>query len=528
MAWFGLLPRPGIQQGFPADGEFPPEMMQETVPVQRAEDFILDLVVGGRLALRNVREIKAPFDETVAQIDVEVGAPVKADDVLVRLDRKELSTQLDSAWFELTKTRAALTKLAGPPSDADLLEARAAQLTAQEALDKLLSGPTAADSSAASVAIKEAQAAYDKLLARNDPNSANVREVRYAMRQAENELERAQTAYKAVSWRGDLAALSESASLQSATISFESARNAFEEATKVPSELELQQAQLAIDKANNDYNDLFKEATPGEIAQTRAAVARATERVAAFSLGAAPEDVQDAEVAAFEALTRFEDIRLKLLQGSDLAAPIDGVVTKIAVVVDQVVKEGDTVAVVASPEQFELSLTVDENSVLRLSENMPVEITVDAAANTMISGKVTYISPVDASSLSAEPNSSASSSGGIVPAQYPITVEVDDETVANSVRAGMNVQVTFLGSSQLQPNSWLVPANGITPTGEGVGTIEIMRGETPEPLEVEVTEQTQGEWVVVISDKLSETDQVVGSLSTFLNEGSFGPFGPGF
>ena len=524
-AWMGFLPLPGSQENAFPEGEFPPEAFIQTVPVQRAEDFIADLIVSGRLALRNVNEIKAPFDETIAQASVEVGSRVAAGDLLVRLDRRELSTQLDSAWFELTKTRLALAELVEPPSDLEMLEANAELLNAQEALDKLVDGPSATETSGASVAIQEAQAAYDELLARNDPNSAKVRQARYSLRQAENGLQRAQTAYNAVSWRGDLGALAESSALQGATISFESARSAFEEATKAPTDLELKQAQLAIDRARNEYNKLFEEATPGAIEQARATVAKAEERIDGLKRGASPQKIAEAEVTVLDALTKLEDARLKLLKGSDLTAPIEGVVTKLAATVGQLVKEGDTVAVVAAPDQFELTLTVDENSILQLSEEMLVQISVDVAPDASISGRVSYIASVDSNSLSQSENDSGVSTGGSEPAKYPVTVEVDDTTVPDSLRAGMNVQVTFLGSSQLPPNSWLVPANAIEPAEEGFGTIEILRGDAPESLQVEVTKQTQGEWVVVVSEELQDGDQVLGSVSSFLNED---PFGPGF
>lgn len=526
-AWLGLLP---WGRSSPPQGELPPTAQFETVPVQQAADFIADLQLSGKLALRTVRQIKAPFDEAVAHVDVEVGAQVKAGDVLVRLDRKELSAQLDTAWFELTKSRLALAKLVEPPSELEILQARAELMLTQDELDKLVNGPSAADINSASIAIKEAQAAYDELTARNDPNSTKVREARYALRQAQNELQRAQTAYDAVSWRGDLAALPESASLQSATISFESARTTFEEASKPPSELELQQAQLAIDKARNDYTKLFEQATAGGIEQARANVFKAEEKIGQILYGASTQDVQDAEVAVLEALTKLEDARLKLLQGSDLTAPIEGVVTKLAVTEGQVVKEGDTAAVVVAPKQFELLLTVDENSILALNEGMTAQITTDAAPDAIITGMVSYIAEVDSSSLeqAGSDSSSSSTTGSTEPARYPVTVDVDDATVPDFLRAGMSVQVTFLNSSQLAPNSWLVPANALTPVGDEQGTLQVLRGDTPETLTVTVTRQSQGEWIVVVSDQLQEGDLVIGSVSSFLGEDQFGPGGPGF
>lgn len=527
--WFGLVPMPGRNPTRPSE-ELLTEAFQQTVPVQRATDVIRDLEVSGKLALRNIQEIKAPFRETIVTVPVEVGSRVTAGALLVQLDRQTLATQLDDSWFTLTQSRLALANLVKPATANALLEARAGLISAHDELVKLEEGPAATDITGAAVAIQEAQTAYDTLLARNDPNSNEVRQARYSLRQAQNSLQQAQTAYDAVSWRGDIAALSEASALQSATISYESAQSAYDEATKPPTDLELQQAQLALTRAQNEYNKLFEPATRGQLEQARSTVANAEQRVADLLRGASTEEIQEAERVVLDALNRLEETRLKLLQGSDLTAPFDGVVTNLAATVGQVVEEGDTVATVAAPSQFKLVLSVNENSILRLDEGMPVAIAVEVAPDLVLSGTVTYIGAVDTDSLNQSNNSGFG--GGNQPVNYPVTVEVDDSTVTPALRAGMSVRVTFVGSSQLPENSWLVPASAIEnqqASGETTtGTIQVMRNGAPTPLEITVTDQTQGEWVVVISTALQEGDQVVGTVASFLDQNPFGPPGPGF
>lgn len=528
-AWFGLVPLPGQQLTRFPEGELPPQPLQETVPIARAADVIRDLQVGGKLALRTVQEIKAPFRETIAGVNIEAGARVAAGALLVQLDRQELAAQLDDSWFELTKSRVALADLVQPVSATELLEARAALIAAHDELVKLEDGPSATDINSAALAIQEAQTTYDELLARNDPNSSEVRNARYALRQAQNALQQAQTAYDAVSWRGDIGALAEASALQSATISYESAQTAYDDAIKPPTDLERQQAQLAITRAQNEYTKLFEAATRGQIEQARANVANAEKRVADLLRGASNTEIQDAERAVLDALTNLEETRLKLLRGSDLIAPFDSVVTKLAATVGQVVEEGDTVVTVAAPDQFEIVLSINENSILRLSEGMEVAITVDVAPDVLLQGTVTHIGTIDTDSLNRSGTDTGSAPGASQPVNYPVTVAVDDNSVTPAVRAGMSVQVTFVGSSQLPENSWLVPANGVENGGargeQEFGTIQVLRDGVPEPLEVELTGQTQGEWVVVVSSDLQEGDEVVGTVASFLDQDPFGPRG---
>ena len=523
-AWQGLVPLPWNPD--PTADELPTEPLLPTVPVQTADTFITDLQVNGKLELRTVREVKAPFDETVAAVAVELGDLVAAGQVLVSLDRQQLSSQLDSEWFELTKTRRALADLVQPEAELAILEAQSELMTAEEELQKLEDGPAAADLSAANVAIQEAQNVLTELQQRNDPNSTKVRQARYALRQAENSVHRAQTAYNAVSWRGDIAALAESSALQSATIALESARTDFEEASKPPTALELQQAQLAITKAQSDYNKLFEAASPAQVEQARVRVAKAEDALKKLNDGPDAQQVQEAEVAVLDALQKFEETRLKLLTGSDLIAPIDGFVTKLSTSQGQVVKEGDAIATVAAASDYKVSLPVGENFILRLTERMPVEMTVDVAPDRLLNGMVTDIARVDSDTLNAS-NSGGDISGRAQSATYPVTIEVADSPALETVRAGMNVQVTFIGSNQLPPNSWLVPATSIEDQVDDTGTIQILRGEEPEPLQVTLTGITEGEWAVVVSTELQEGDMVVGTVASFLNQSPFGEFGPG-
>jgi multidrug resistance efflux pump len=514
--WFPLPWQMTDQDSF-AEGQMPETPLVETTPIQRAVDFIPDLSVAGKLEFRTIYEIKAPFEEVVADVFVENGAMVRAGDPLLALKTDKLGERLSSAWLELTKKRQALADLVQEDSAVALMEAQAELLAAQEELEKLEKGPSSADTFSAQLAISEAQLANQELLARNDANSAKARETRYALKQAENSLRQAQTAYDAIAWKGDIAASAEATTLQNATITYESAKNSYDQALEPPTELELQKAQNAIAQAQSAYNKLFTPATPAQFEQAKVRIAKAEAKLTEVQAGPSSLKMQEAEAQVIEALRQVEEIRTKLLNTSRLQSPLDGQVVKLPAKPGQLVKEGDTVAIVVAPHEFKLSVAVSELYVLRIATGMAVDITLDVLPDSHLTGTVTAIAPPTVQTG----DSNESSSSGAQFTTYPVTVVVSDSLVTENLRAGMSAQVTFVGSNQLPADSWLVPASSLEPTGEGTATLQVTRGETPLSLDVAVTDQTQGEWVVVVSSELQDGDLVVGSTTSMLDSQQF-------
>lgn len=497
----------------PADAAQP---ITPTVPIQRAIDFLPDLKVSGKLEWRTVIEVKAPFEESVANVNVAVGDLVSATQELASLSTAKLTTQFDGAWIELTQQRQALVDLGKENSELAQMEADAELLAAQEELDKLEKGPPATDITSAKLAVSEAQTAYDELLKRNDPNSQKVREARFAVLQAEKSVQQAQSGYDAISWKGNKEAEAAANALQSATVGLENARRSYDEAQKPPTEVELTKAKLAISKAQNDYNKLFQQATPAQLEAAKVRVMKAQEKADQVKLGPSPVKVQETENKVLESLNKFEEIRTKLLSTSNLVAPIDGMVVKVSATSGQVVKAGDVVVVVATPSQFKIKLSVSEIDILKIYEGMPVSITLDVLPEQPLTGTVSRIPPIELTTDSSG-NSSAFSSGPQL-SSYPIVVDVGDSELSQKMRAGMSAQVTFIGSNQLQENSWLVPLSSITTQDGTTGTVDVMRGDQTLSIQVEVTDITRGEWVVVISPELTESDMIVGTVSSFLDQ----------
>ena len=146
-AGLGWITLPWMQTGAPDD--FDPQRMagagMGSVPIQPANLLIEDLQLTGKLTLRTVREVTAPFGEAVDSIEVSAGDLVQSGGTLLTLDREQLETDLDSAWLDVMDAREALVQLTEPSTELEQMDAQAQLLVAQEALTKLLEGPTASD-----------------------------------------------------------------------------------------------------------------------------------------------------------------------------------------------------------------------------------------------------------------------------------------------------------------------------------------------------------------------------------------------
>jgi multidrug efflux pump subunit AcrA (membrane-fusion protein) len=109
-----------------------------------------------------------------------------------------------------------------------------------------------------------------------------------------------------------------------------------------------------------------------------------------------------------------------------------------------------------------------------------------------------------------------------------VTVQLNDLKLEDGVLPGMTAVATILGDSL--ENSWLVPTNALVEF-EGESSVRLVRDGQERRVSV-IPGAVQGEWTVVQSDELQTGDQVVGQVSSFLDEqnnsgGGFrGPFGP--
>jgi len=174
----------------------------------------------------------------------------------------------------------------------------------------------------------------------------------------------------------------------------------------------------------------------------------------------------------------------------------------------QQVAAGSSVATLANTNDLKLTVNVAEVDISQISMGQPAEIALDALPGKSFGGIVAQMAP------SSDPSSSV--------VNYPVTIELTD-THLSGVRAGMTAVATL--KNQATASGWLVPRNAVQ-TNNGQATVSVVRdGQT---VVVPVTPgEIQGEWVVVQSPGIQTGDQVVGSVTTLVNQNNSLPFGPG-
>lgn len=166
---------------------------------------------------------------TIEEIYVVVGQEVKEGDLLARVDDTDLQNALKKAEANLALLQAQIESEEAPALAGDIAEARANLTSAQAELARLLDLPS-----------EEAitQAAAD-------------------LRLREIELQQAQEAYDAVAYAEGVGMSPQAAELQRATLNFERAQAAYNEATKPATESQVAAARFNVVQAQNRLDKLL-------------------------------------------------------------------------------------------------------------------------------------------------------------------------------------------------------------------------------------------------------------------------------
>jgi HlyD family secretion protein len=168
----------------------------------------------------------------------------------------------------------------------------------------------------------------------------------------------------------------------------------------------VQQAQQSHQEAEDTLAELLEEADP-------------------LDVRAAQEDIEAAQLEVRAAEIRLEEARSNL-ENAELAAPFAGVVVAVNVDPGDAASPGEVAFVLATLDQL-LARTVDltELDVARVTEGMPVVVSVDALPDVEFAGQVIRIG------LQA-----VDYRGDVT---YPVYVELDD--AAPELRWGMTAMV---------------------------------------------------------------------------------------
>lgn len=372
----------------------------------------------------------------VDAVHVVAGQDVTTEQLLAELETTDLTLAVAQAKASLEISDAQLQKLIAPPSEDDLAAAQAAVEVAQV-------GVAGAEASLAS-----AQAAYRDLLA---GASAAEREVNRAqVFQAEAEVKRAQQAYNEVKDQPNVGSLPQATQLEQATLALETARTQADitdtpaDAAEIAAalnqiaqaEVSLRQSQSNLITAGNNLKDLLEGADEQDI------------RIAQAQL-------RQAQLSQLQAESN--------LANAQLAAPFDGVVSRVNIKPAEQVGSGTPAFVLTDLGDYFMKLLVDEIDVRQIATGQPVRIRVDALPDAELSGSVTEVSPT------------AQDVGGVI--AYEVTV-VPDPTDA-PLRAGMSATAII---TTAEVNDALLLANRYIQRNRETGQAFVNKMVDDEPL----------------------------------------------
>jgi RND family efflux transporter MFP subunit len=322
-------------------------------------------------------------------------------------------------------------------------------------------------------------------------------------------LQQAQEAYNKIAYRGDVGSTQQAMDLQTATIDYDTAKAAYEQATAPPTQADVQTALKAIKDAQSQLEAL--QATKADVAAAQAEVASAEATLAGLVDGPTEAERRVAEVAVKQSQLALDEAKANLAQAK-LVAPSPGTVITVGVEVGQQATAGLSAVTLADVTTLELTINVAEVDIPKVEIGQSAQISIDALPDRTFSGVVSRIAP------------SSSSDSGVV--NYPVTIRLHNLDL-QGVRPGMTAVATLVNKTAAA--GWLVPTNAVQEF-EGETTVTVVRN--GQRSQVKVTRgNSQGEWTEVQSSDLKAGDQVVGKVSSFIdqqnNSGGFrGPFGP--
>lgn len=483
------------------------EELNATTQIRSAADLTAQVSAAGNIQLASKQFVVLETSGVVDEIAVRVGDDVSAGDLLVALNPDDAEKAVERALLNLATAQVSLEKLYDATDPADIASAAADLESAQEKLADLLHGPNDRELASLRASASAAWAKYNDLLA--GPTDEKKIQLSTNMRKFEVALNEARREYEKVSWRPDVGRTPQAAAYEKATIDYENAKAAYDEATAPASTGDVQSALSQAQSAQKQLDDLLEGATAAEIAAAEATVASAEAKLSDLRAGPNANDLESAQIAVDKAFLDVQDAAADLA-ATRLFAPVDGTVQAVNLTLGQQVGSGVSALTLARRDNLELAVNVAEVDVSKISLGQTVQVALDALPGESFDGEVVSIAPA------------AESQSGVV--NYPVTIRLLNPD--QRVLAGMTAVATIVNESVAA--GWLVPASAVL-TANGGSRVMVVRNGVPAPVQVTVG-APQGEWVVVESPELQADDRVVASTATFINQENqirFGPPGTG-
>ena len=435
-----------------------------TYAMEQFSDFSVDTVkasrkqlestvdVAGVLTPNNTAVVSAKLSGSVNAVNASVGQKVKAGDVLVSLDTKELDAQLASAKaaYNSTQSQADLAKVnldaaqsgldvthsaVNDQVDAAKIGLDAAKIALDAAteqsnlqlqqsqlqIDQAQIGIQNAQNNlnSANDALDTAQKNFDRTKqlvesdvspqANLDSAQSSLNTAQAGVRAAQSGLEQAQTALKTAQAAYNMAVQSSKASKDAAQSKYDSAKASYNQASGSGAQSQIVTAQGRVDTAKEQYK---------------------------VSSSTALEQAQ-AAVNAIEVQ----------LPNAQISANISGVVVNRNINEGEIAAAGTPLFTLADVSKLKLKGTISQDALPFVKEGQNVDVVIDIYPDKTFPGTVTGVGPI------------AVSTGSYFPCE--ITIDNPDDGITAGVSAHAAIHIT--GSDHIcVPNSAVVQNNGQT------------------------------------------------------------------
>lgn len=372
-----------------------------------------------------ITPVSAKVGGHVVEMLVRDNQAVKRGDLLVRVDPRDYQARLEQARAAVAVAEAGLR---AARSELPLArDASKAQVTETQASLEALQGMVRTAESA----VEESRARLEARRAAVGARRAEVAAAEAALRKTSLELERMRRLMK-----DDYVSRREH---DDAHAAFDNASAMLEAARRRLTEAERDEQQVQAEVAARGH------AT--DVARQKVAEGRGTLSRAESQLHQVP--VKEAEITrAAAALKQAQaDLALAELQltYTEVRAPADGVVSKRAVEIGQVVQVGQPLLAIVPLHEVWVVANFKETQLARVRPGMPVDVEIDSYPGKRFSGVVESISAGTGSRFSLLPPENATGNWVKVVQRVPVKILLDTREAGNPqpLRAGMSAVVTI-------------------------------------------------------------------------------------
>ncbi|MEL7039345.1 MAG: efflux RND transporter periplasmic adaptor subunit [Cyanobacteria bacterium J06592_8] len=424
-----------------------------TVPVE-AREITLRISASG--VVQPVRRVNlSPKTQgRLAQLYVEQGDRVEADQLIARMESGEIQAQFLQAKAKLARVKANLEKLKTGSRPEEIAAARARLNQKQARLAELKAGSRSEEIARATAKLNEAQAKLAD--ARSGSLEEEIAQAQARIEANKAELELADERVNRYETLGEQGAISQDnleefrQNERRLTAIVEEAKRRLEQLQQ-SRQTQINQLQATVEQERQALIKLQNGARPEEISRVQAEVAEVQSQLNELLNGTRPEEIAaaQAEVAEAQASVQFYQTQLK---DTEVRAPFAGIIAQRYAVEGSFVTpatsasdatSATSTSIVALAEDLEVLAKIPEADIGQVKPKQKVEIVADAYPDQVFEGRVQLVAPEAVK-------------------ERDVTLfqaRIDMITGQNVLQSGMNVDLIFIGEKL--KNALVVPTVAI-------------------------------------------------------------------